>query len=75
MFAKPENWNQLSPEEKRKLRLDHWQKSEGLEFASPRAEVNCWERIRRAGVTEPILGHDRCCRSYTTAFRAGLIVA
>jgi hypothetical protein len=40
MFAKPENWNQLSPEEKRKLRLDHWEKSEGLEFVSPRAEAN-----------------------------------
>jgi hypothetical protein len=40
MFVKPENWNQLSPEEKRKLRLDHWEKSEGLEFVSPRAEAN-----------------------------------
>jgi hypothetical protein len=40
MFEKPEVWNQLSPEEKRKLRLDHWEKSEGLEFFSPRAEAN-----------------------------------
>ena len=39
MFVKPDNWNELSPLEKRKLRLDHWQNAP-VEFISPEAEAN-----------------------------------
>jgi hypothetical protein len=59
MFEKPENWNQLSPEEKRKLRLDHWEKSEGLEFVSPRAEANYRERIHRLRMAYDLETPDR----------------
>lgn len=59
MFPKPENWNQLSPEEKRKLRLDHWEKSEGLEFVSPGAEANFRERIHRLRMTYDLEPPDR----------------
>jgi hypothetical protein len=55
MFVKPENWNKLSPLERRKLRLDHWQNAL-VEFVSPEAEANYRERItrvRRAYDIEP----------------------
>jgi hypothetical protein len=39
MFTKPANWNQLTPLERRKLRLDHWQNQQ-VEFVSPEAEAN-----------------------------------
>ena len=47
MFIKPDNWGSLTPEEKRTLRLDHWEKSEWLQFASPEAEAQYRERIHR----------------------------
>jgi hypothetical protein len=39
MFVKPANWNKLTPEEKKKLRMDHWEKAEGVQFVSPEAEA------------------------------------
>ena len=36
MFVKPDNWHDLHPLEKRKLRLDHWQ-DQPVEFVSPEA--------------------------------------
>jgi hypothetical protein len=46
VFSRPENWNELSPLDRRKLRLDHWQ-SAPVEFVSPKAEVIYKERIAR----------------------------
>jgi len=37
-MKKPDNWNELTPEEKRKIRLDAWVSGEGIEFDSPEAE-------------------------------------
>jgi hypothetical protein len=55
MFVKPDNWNALSPLERRKLRLDHWQNAP-VEFVSPGAQASYRERItriRRAYDIEP----------------------
>jgi hypothetical protein len=46
MFTRPENWNQLSPLERRKARLDAWQNAP-VEFVSPEAAANYKERIER----------------------------
>jgi hypothetical protein len=46
MFVRPENWNQLSPLERRKVRLDAWQNAP-VQFFSPEAEANYKERIER----------------------------
>lgn len=46
MFVRPDNWNELSPLERRKARLDHWQ-NQPVEFVSPEAEANYKERITR----------------------------
>jgi hypothetical protein len=59
VFVEPETWNQLSPEEKRKLRLDRWEKSEGLELVSPRAEANYRERIHRLRMAYDLETPDR----------------
>lgn len=46
MFIRPDNWNQLTPLERRKARLDAWQNAP-VQFASPEAELNYKERITR----------------------------
>jgi hypothetical protein len=46
MFTKPDYWNDLSPLERRALRLDHWQ-NQPVDFVSPQAEANYAERIER----------------------------
>jgi hypothetical protein len=46
MFTRPDNWNELSPLERRKVRLDTWQNAP-VEFVSPEAEANYKERIGR----------------------------
>ena len=58
MFTKPSNWNELSPLERRKLRLDHWQ-NQPVEFVSPEAEANYKERIDRIRKTYDIEPTDR----------------
>jgi hypothetical protein len=58
MFAKPDNWNELSPLERRKMRLDHWQNTP-VEFVSPEAEVNYKERIERLRKTYDMDHPDR----------------
>src|SRR5574338_1538351 len=47
MFVKPANWNKLTPEEKKKMRMDHWEQAEGVQFVSPEAEKNYRERAKR----------------------------
>ena len=46
MFIRPENWNKLSPLERRKVRLDAWQNAP-VQFNSPEAEASYKERITR----------------------------
>ncbi len=46
MFIRPDNWNTMSPLERRKARLDAWQNAP-VQFASPEAEANYKERITR----------------------------
>ncbi len=58
MFTKPENWNDLSPLEKRKSRLDHWQNAP-VEFASPQAEADYSKRITRIRKAYDIEPADR----------------
>lgn len=47
MQGKPENWNSLTPEEKRKLRLDAWVRGDGIRFASPKARAEYTARASR----------------------------
>ena len=47
MAGKPDNWNSLTAEEKRKLRLDAWIQGEGVHFDSPEAKAKYQERAKR----------------------------
>ena len=47
MSGKPDNWNSLTPEEKRKLRLDAWVNADHIKFDSPRARAGYQERAKR----------------------------
>lgn len=58
MFVRPDNWNELSPLERRKLRLDHWQ-NQPVEFVSPEAETSYKERIDRIRQAYDIEPADR----------------
>ncbi|MCB2179939.1 hypothetical protein KQH54_02335 [bacterium] len=58
MFVKPDNWNELTPLERRKLRLDNWQ-NQPVEFISPEAEANYKERINRLRKIYDMEPHDR----------------
>jgi len=44
----PENWGQMTREEKRAWRLDQWRRSaEAIDFVSPEAKANCKTRLER----------------------------
>ena len=58
MFVKPDNWNELTPLERRKLRLDHWE-NQPVEFVSPEAEAIYKERTTRIRKTFDIEPADR----------------
>jgi hypothetical protein len=58
MFTRPDNWNELSPLERRAVRLDNWQ-NQPVEFASPEAEANYKERIERLRKIYDMEPHDR----------------
>jgi hypothetical protein len=58
MFTRSDNWNELSPLERRKLRLDHWQ-NQPVEFVNPEAEANYKKRIDRLRKTYDMEPHDR----------------
>lgn len=59
MFVKPDNWKQLTPVQKQKLRLDHWEKSEGVVFESAAAETGYRERIHRLRTAYDLSFPDR----------------
>jgi len=44
MPGKPENWDELTPEEKRTLRLDAWVRGDGIKFDNSEAEAKYNER-------------------------------
>ncbi|MCB9418617.1 MAG: hypothetical protein H6667_02345 [Ardenticatenaceae bacterium] len=58
MFTRPDNWNKLTPLERRKIRLDAWQNAP-VQFASPEAEANYKERIGRLRKIYDMEPHDR----------------
>lgn len=58
MFTRPDNWNEMSRLERRKVRLDHWQ-NQPVEFVSPEAEANYKERIERLRKIYDMEPHDR----------------
>jgi hypothetical protein len=58
MFTRPDNWNKMSPLERRKARLDAWQNAP-VEFVSPEAEANYKERISRLRKIYDMEPHDR----------------
>ncbi len=58
MFIRPDNWHEMSPLERRKARLDHWQ-HQPVEFASPQAEAKYKERIERLRKIYDMAPHDR----------------
>ena len=58
MFTRPDNWNQMSPLERRKARLDAWQNAP-VQFASPEAEAQYKERIERVRKIYDMEPHDR----------------
>jgi len=44
MQKKPENWNSLSADEKRKIRLELWVRGDGIQFESPEAKAKYQQR-------------------------------
>lgn len=58
MFTRPENWNKMSPLERRESRLDSWQNSP-VSFASPQAQADYLERISRLRAIYDLAPHDR----------------
>ena len=58
MFTRPDNWNEMSPLERRKARLDSWQ-NVPVEFASPETEAAYKERIGRLRKIYDMEPHDR----------------
>jgi uroporphyrinogen-III decarboxylase len=47
MVEKPANWSSMSPEKKRKFRLDAWVRGDEILFESPDAKTKYQERARR----------------------------
>ena len=58
MFTRPDNWNEMSPLERRKARLDAWQNAP-VQFANPEAESNYKTRIERLRKIYDMEPHDR----------------
>lgn len=58
MFTRPDNWNEMTPAERRQVRLDHWQ-NQPVEFISPEAEANYKERIGRLRAAYEVEPSDR----------------
>ena len=58
MFVRPENWNEMSPLERRKARLDAWQNAP-VDFVSPEAEAKYKEKISRLRKIYDMEPHDR----------------
>lgn len=60
MFTKPANWNQLTPEEKKKLRFDAWEQSwDAIPFVSPEAAAGYRQRAQRLRKAYDLAHPDR----------------
>lgn len=46
MFEKSENWDKMTPEERRSIRLDYWESGEWIEFESPEAAEEYKKKVR-----------------------------
>ncbi len=58
MFIRPDNWNKMTPLERRTARLDAWQNAP-VPFASPAAEAAYKKRIGRLRKIYDMQPHDR----------------
>jgi hypothetical protein len=58
MFTRPDNWNEMSPLERREARLNAWQNAP-VQFTSPEAEAKYKERIERLRKIYDMEPHDR----------------
>ena len=58
MFTRSDNWNKMSPLERRKARLDAWQNAP-VPFSSPEAEASYKDRIERLRKIYDMEPHDR----------------
>jgi len=47
MFQRPDNWAELTPQQRRDIRLERWASGEGIKFDSPEAEKNYKARTAR----------------------------
>jgi hypothetical protein len=47
MAGKPENWNTLTAEQKRAVRLDAWVRADGVQFDNPEAKAEYRQRAQR----------------------------
>lgn len=47
MIEKPANWSSMTPEQKRKFRLDAWVSGDGIQFDNPAAQTKYQERAKR----------------------------
>ena len=47
MFTKPDNWNELNPDEKKTARLDYWENTAEIAFDGPEEEQAYKHRLRR----------------------------
>lgn len=46
MFIKPENWDKLTPEERRDIRLDYWESGEWIDFDGSKAAEEYKYKVR-----------------------------
>ena len=44
-FEKPDNWDSISMEERRKLRIEHWKSGSGIEFVNAAAKERYRDRV------------------------------
>ena len=44
-FEKPDNWDSISMEERRKLRIEHWKSGSGVEFVNAAAKERYQDRV------------------------------
>ena len=58
MFVRPDNWNEMSPLERRSARLDAWQNAP-VQFVNPEAEAAYKVRIERLRKIYDMEPHDR----------------
>src|SRR5680860_1124616 len=68
MASNYNNWEQLSPEEKRERRYDSWINPDGVEFVSPEAEAAYKERVARVSDAYRLRTPDRVPVSMNTGW-------